>query len=429
MDFGVGFLSNNVMLPILDFFYGIVPSYGLAIVALTLVIRFALYPLSAGSIRSMRRMKVAQPVMQKRMKQVQETYKDDAAKQQEEISKLYKEFGNPLAGCFPVLLQMPILFALFATLRGSPFADVNYNVNLQILPQEQIEQIQPEAFVSKPQNIYISDGIHAPVAAVIPGGNKLAVGEKTPVLFQATDGQPLPELLDQYPETTIVPAWKVTKGSELIRFDENGNIEAIAPGDVTLQGTVPGLAANKGFLFIKALGRVGAFNEDGGINWDILGMVLFFGISLYINQLLSGQGPSANPQQAAVNRYTPIIFSGMFLFFPLPAGVLMYMVIANIFQTLQTYILSREPLPENLQKLVEEEEKKSEGREALPFEPGRSKKDGEEPKKPQPNSKAASAKSNPNANQSTANKSAANAKTTSTSSKKEAKKNSGRAKK
>ena len=44
MDFGVGFLSNNVMLPILDLFYGIVPSYGLAIVALTLVIRFALYP-------------------------------------------------------------------------------------------------------------------------------------------------------------------------------------------------------------------------------------------------------------------------------------------------------------------------------------------------------------------------------------------------
>jgi len=54
MDFGIGFLSNKVMLPILDFFYGIVPSYGLAI-ALTLVVRFALYPLSAGSIRNMRR--------------------------------------------------------------------------------------------------------------------------------------------------------------------------------------------------------------------------------------------------------------------------------------------------------------------------------------------------------------------------------------
>ncbi|GAB4374429.1 MAG: membrane protein insertase YidC [Elainellaceae cyanobacterium] len=378
MDFGVGFLSNNVMLPILDFFYGIVPSYGLAIVALTLVIRFALYPLSAGSIRNMRRMKVTQPVMQKRMKEIQERHKEDPAKQQEEMGQLYKEFGNPLAGCFPVLLQMPILFALFATLRGSPFSDVNYTVNVQILPRAQIEQVQPQAFVSKPQNIYVSDGTHAPVAAVIPGGNRLAVGEKTNVLFQTTTGRPLNEVLAEYPETEITPTWKVTKGQELVQVNEDGTIEALAPGDVTLQGTVPGLAANKGFLFIKALGRVGAFGQDGGINWDILGMVLFFGVSLYINQLLSGQGPSSNPQQAAVNRYTPILFSGMFLFFPLPAGVLMYMVIANVFQTLQTYILSKEPLPENLQKLVDEEEKKGEGREALPFEPKRSKKEAEE---------------------------------------------------
>jgi YidC/Oxa1 family membrane protein insertase len=424
MDFGVGFLSNNVMLPILDFFYGIVPSYGLAIVALTLVIRFALYPLSAGSIRSMRRMKVAQPVMQKRMKEVQERYKDEPAKQQEEISKLYKEFGNPLAGCFPVLLQMPILFALFATLRGSPFSDINYSVNVQILPREQIEQIQPQAFVSNPQNIYVSDGVHAPVAAVLPGGNRLAVGEKTKVLFQSTSGEPLDNLLEQYPETEIAPTWTVTKGEGLVRFDENGNLEALAPGDVTLQGTVPGLAANKGFLFIKALGRVGAFDPEGGINWDILGMVLFFGVSLYINQLLSGQGPSSNPQQAAVNRYTPILFSGMFLFFPLPAGVLMYMVIANVFQTLQTYILSKEPLPENLQKLVDSEEKRGDGREALPFEPGRAKKESDESKKPTNDAKKPATTTT-----------TASSKTTSAASskretaKKEAKKDSGRAKK
>ncbi|NJL35625.1 MAG: membrane protein insertase YidC [Leptolyngbyaceae cyanobacterium RM2_2_4] len=381
MDFGVGFLSNNVMLPILDFFYGIVPSYGLAIVALTLVIRFALYPLSAGSIRSMRRMRVAQPAMQKRVKEVQERYKDEPAKQQEEMSKVYKEFGNPLAGCFPVLLQMPILFALFATLRGSPFSNVNYSVNLQIFPSEQIEQIQPQALVTKPQNIYIADGVHAPVSAVIPGGNRLVAGEKTSIEFQTAEGTPLKQLLDEYPETQIIPDWKVTKGEELVRFDENGSLEALNPGEVTLQGTIPGLAANKGFLFIDALGRVGAFDEDGAIHWDIVGMVIFFGLSLYINQLLSGQGASSNPQQTAVNKVTPVLFSGMFLFFPLPAGVLMYMVIANIFQTMQTFILSREPLPENLQKIVDAEEKASgksgddeEGRETLPFEPKRSKK-------------------------------------------------------
>ncbi|MBE9177589.1 membrane protein insertase YidC [Oculatella sp. LEGE 06141] len=377
MDFGVGFLSNNVMLPILDFFYGIVPSYGLAIVALTLVIRFALYPLSAGSIRSMRRMKVAQPVMQKRVKEIQERYKDEPAKQQEEMSKVYKEFGNPLAGCLPVLLQMPILFALFATLRGSPFSDVNYTFNLQVLPQEQIEQIQPKAFLTKPQNIYVADGIHAPVVALLPGGNRLAVGEKTSLEFQTASGKPFSALAQEYPETNLSPVWKVTKGEDRIQLNPDGTIEALQPGDVTIQGTVPGLAANKGFLFISALGRVGAFNEDGSLNWDIFGMVLFFGISLYVNQLLSGQGASANPQQATINKLTPVLFSGMFLFFPLPAGVLMYMVIANIFQTLQTFILSREPLPENLQKIMDSEEKKtddSSGREALPFEPGRAKK-------------------------------------------------------
>ncbi|MBD1924220.1 membrane protein insertase YidC [Microcoleus sp. FACHB-831] len=381
MDFGISFLSNNVMLPILDFFYGIVPSYGLAIVALTLVIRFALYPLSAGSIRNMRRMKIAQPLMQKRVKEIQERYKDDPAKQQQEMSDVYKEFGNPLAGCFPVLLQMPVLFALFATLRGSPFSDVNYNINLQIFPAEQIEQIQPQAFATPPQNIYVADGVHAPLIASLPGGNNLGVGQKTNIEFQTVSGQPLKALAAEYPDTKLAPRWKVAKGEDKVQLNEDGTIVALQPGEVTIQGSLPGLASDKGFLFIDALGRVGAVDQDGTVHWDIVGMVIFFGVSLYINQLLSGsnQDAGSNPQQAAqgtVNKITPIIFSGMFLFFPLPAGVLMYMVIANIFQTLQTYILMREPLPENLQKLVEvqEKEKAKNEEKAIPFEPKASKK-------------------------------------------------------
>jgi YidC/Oxa1 family membrane protein insertase len=378
MDFGVGFLSNNVMLPILDFFYGIVPSYGLAIVALTLVVRFALYPLSAGSIRNMRRMKVSQPVMQKRMKELQERYKSDPAKQQEEISKLYKEFGNPLAGCLPLVVQMPVLFALFATLRGSPFADVPYNLNLQILPQDQMAQVQPQAFVTKPQNIYVTDGLHAPVEALLPGGNKVGVGEKLQVEFQTPEGKPLSALMAEHPETNLIPRYKAMTGSDRVKINEDGTIEALQPGDATLQAFIPGLASDKGFLFIEQLGRVGAVDPGGKIHWDIVGMVLFFGVSLYINQLLSGQsGSTGNPQQDTVNKITPVLFSGMFLFFPLPAGVLMYMLIANIFQTAQTFILSREPLPENLQKLVDGEASKATvdvSAKSIPFEPGGKKK-------------------------------------------------------
>jgi YidC/Oxa1 family membrane protein insertase len=112
-------------------------------------------------------------------------------------------------------------------------------------------------------------------------------------------------------------------------------------------------------LFIKALGKTGVTNADGSINWDIVIMVLGFGISLYANQnISSGSTPKpSNPspetsQQDTMNKLTPIIFSGMFLFFPLPSGVMLYMLIANIFQTLQAFIVAKEPLPENLQKLV-----------------------------------------------------------------------------
>ncbi|EKV02437.1 membrane protein insertase, YidC/Oxa1 family, C-terminal domain [Leptolyngbya sp. PCC 7375] len=424
MDFGIGFLTNNIMLPILDFFYGIVPSYGLAIVALTLLIRFALYPLNAGSIRNMRRMKITQPLMQKKVKEIQERYKDDPAKLQEEMGGVYKEFGNPLAGCFPVVLQMPILFALFATLRGSPFADITYPVNLQILPQDSIEQVQPQAFSAKQSNLYIADGKHFSIAPVLPGGNRIGVGDSAVIRLQTPEGDSVSQLADKYAENPAIftPIWEVTKGQDLVKVDENGQITALALGDVTIQAKVKGLAANKGFLFIKELGRIGALGDEGEIHWDILGMILFFGVSLYVNQLLSGQSSSDNPQQETITKLTPVLFSGMFLFFPLPAGVLLYMVLANVFQTAQSFILSREPLPDNIQALVDAEEVKtaSADRGPLAFEPG-AKKATDKGKSNSARSKSTSkpsAKSNKSTNKATSSRSKVNKKSGGSSKKK-----------
>jgi YidC/Oxa1 family membrane protein insertase len=389
MDFGIGFISSNIMLPIIDFFYGIVPSYGLAIVALTLVIRFALYPLGAGSIRNMRKTKISQPLMQKRVKEIQQKFKDDPTKQQQAMSDVYKEFGNPLAGCLPVVLQMPVLFALFATLRGSPFSNVDYNVNLQVVPTTEIAQVQPQVFNSEPHNIYFTQNIHAPVIANIPTGNIVGVGKTAKVGLQGIDGTAFSDLAAKYPDSKLTPEWTVTKGMENVKITTDGQIEAIAPGDVTLKGTIPGIAATSGFLFIKALGHVGAIDPDGAIHWDIIAMIVFFGLSLYVSQNLSS-GASPTPAlaagedaekaqaQQAVNKFTPIIFSGMFLFFPLPAGVLMYMAIGNVFQLAQTYFVNREPLPPELQKLVEQQErekpKDNSDREEMPFEKNKKKK-------------------------------------------------------
>jgi YidC/Oxa1 family membrane protein insertase len=171
----------------------------------------------------------------------------------------------------------------------------------------------------------------------------------------------------------------VTKGEGIVSVDANGTIHALAPGDAVVEAKIPGLAARSGFLFIKALGQVG-FYTDGAINWDIAILVAAFGASLFVSQILSGMGMPANPQQSTANKITPVMITGMFLFFPLPAGVLLYMVVANIFQAGQTYLLGKEALPDNLQAILDQQASQqtvtasaSTG-ERLPFEPKGGKK-------------------------------------------------------
>ena len=98
----------------LAFLYGLVPNYGVAIILLTLVIRVLLLPLGIKQIRSMQAMQRVQP----RVKALQQKYKGNRQRLNEEMMKLYKEEGvNPLAGCLPLVAQLPVLFALFAVLQ------------------------------------------------------------------------------------------------------------------------------------------------------------------------------------------------------------------------------------------------------------------------------------------------------------------------
>ena len=351
----IGYISDNLLLPILDFFYGLVPSYGLAIIALTVVIRLALFPLSAGSIRSARRMRIAQPVMQQRQAEIKTKYANNPQKQQEELGKLMQEFGSPLAGCLPLLVQMPILFALFATLRGSPFADVPYTFNVKVLPQEQIAAVEAKPFNTPSHSIFVTATKHVPVIGTLEKGTKLGVGDSETVALHGKDGASFDSVLNSVENgESFRPTWSVTKGEGVVSVDQNGTISALSPGDAVVEGKIPGLAARSGFLFIKALGQVG-FVTDGAINWDVAILVAAFGATLFISQILSGMGMPANPQQSTANKITPVMITAMFLFFPLPAGVLLYMVVANIFQGLQTFILSKEALPDNLQQILEKQ--------------------------------------------------------------------------
>ena len=112
------------MWQLLIFLFGLVGNFGVAIICLTFIIRLVLFPIAQKQFKSMAQMRAVQP----KMKALQERYKDDKPELQQQMAKLYKEEKvNPLAGCLPIFLQIPIFFALYKTLllaiemRHQPF--------------------------------------------------------------------------------------------------------------------------------------------------------------------------------------------------------------------------------------------------------------------------------------------------------------------
>lgn len=90
-----------------------VGSYGLAIILLTVIIKMILYPLTVKQVKSMKAMQDLSP----KMKKIQEKYKDNPQVMQQKVGALYKEAGvNPLAGCLPLIIQMPILMGMYYAL-------------------------------------------------------------------------------------------------------------------------------------------------------------------------------------------------------------------------------------------------------------------------------------------------------------------------
>jgi YidC/Oxa1 family membrane protein insertase len=105
-----------IILQVLQFLQSIIPNYGIVIIIFSILVKVVLYPLTKKSYSSMKDMQKIQPLMA----EIREKYKDDAQRMNSEMMKLYKEHGvNPLGGCLPMILQMPLLIALFIVFRST----------------------------------------------------------------------------------------------------------------------------------------------------------------------------------------------------------------------------------------------------------------------------------------------------------------------
>jgi YidC/Oxa1 family membrane protein insertase len=109
-------ISEYIIIPLFNLLHRFISNFGLVIILFTFIIKIVLQPLTKSSMVSMRKMQQLQPMMN----ELREKYKDDQQRQNTETMKLYKEYGiNPAGGCLPLILQMPILFALFAIFRST----------------------------------------------------------------------------------------------------------------------------------------------------------------------------------------------------------------------------------------------------------------------------------------------------------------------
>lgn len=124
IDFGWFDFIAKPCLWLLNLFYSVIPNYGVAIIILTILVKLLLWPLGSKSYKSMSEMKKLQPLM----KEIREKYKDDKQRMNQEVMGLYKTYKvNPLGGCLPMVVQLPVFFALYRMLyeaielRHAPF--------------------------------------------------------------------------------------------------------------------------------------------------------------------------------------------------------------------------------------------------------------------------------------------------------------------
>jgi YidC/Oxa1 family membrane protein insertase len=124
VDFGTFDVLAKPCLWLMNYLYTIVPNYGVAIIILTLLSKILLWPLGTKSYKSMSQMKKLQPLI----KEIRDKYKNDRKKMNEEVMRLHRTYNiNPLGGCLPMLVQIPVFFALYRMLdqaielRHAPF--------------------------------------------------------------------------------------------------------------------------------------------------------------------------------------------------------------------------------------------------------------------------------------------------------------------
>lgn len=315
--------------------------YGVGIILLTVIVRLALWPLNVQQQRSMKDMQRVQP----KLKILQERYKSDPQTMQKKMMEIYKEHKiNPMGGCLPLLLQMPIFILLYSALMSPQFIqlagdakflfinrlDATLKGNAGVSFNGAFNAGKADFFViqNKDVKVFLENGQELDDVKILDGKKALKVqGDVTP-------GEPidfkisLDELdlkfsqLEKVKSAELVIIDRSTKENERIKFERN---------DAILTASVPTEKVKETF------------------NVDILVLILIFAATMYLSQKVMMQvnkTQAADPNQEAIQKtmgtMMPIMITATFIFIPIPAGVLLYLIVSNVIQVVQTLVINKQ---------------------------------------------------------------------------------------
>jgi len=324
--------------------------YGIGIILLTIIIRAAMWPLGVSQQRSMRTMQMLQP----KMKAIQDRYKSNPQVMQQKMMEFYKEHKfNPMAGCFPLLIQMPIFILLYSTLMSPQFN--------QMAGDSQFLFIKRLDATMKGSAAVSNDGVFG-----VAKNDSFMSGKTATVYF---DGEDTPRLNVKVkkPNKAVEMQGDFVSGKNAdfkINMDDAFNYpfdELVKINRVDIYVTDVQNRETEKMTFVKKDGRlITSFPTQAvepQFHFDVFALLVLFILTMVLSQkamMAMNQNANQDPAQAALQKqmgtFMPIMFGFMFFVIPIPAGVLLYLVASNCFQIVQTVIINKQLELEDAQK-------------------------------------------------------------------------------
>lgn len=323
-------------------------SYGIGIILLTLIIRAAMWPLGVSQQRSMKMMQIYQP----KLKAIQDRYKNDPQTMQRKMMEFYKEHKfNPMSGCLPLLIQMPIFILLYSALMSPQF--IQMAGNTQFLFVKRLDT-----------TLSSSTGISNDGTMNVAHGNTLVLG-KTATVYLA-DGTSINNVKIEKPNKgleikgEIIPGEPVDLAVSLDTFDlKFSQLDKIQKADITVTNMQN--RENEKLEFV----RNGDFLTysmptnavKSSIHYDVLILIALFGLTMFLSQKImmslnksKNQDPAQEALQKSMGTFMPIMIMATFIFIPIPAGVFLYLITSNVVQIAQTVIIDKQLEAEEAKK-------------------------------------------------------------------------------